>query len=240
MNAEPLPRIMSSSSDSDSDWTDTDLPGPDLSGVLQKEIPIKPLCNEDVRSQINSDMELAVFLQNQEAELQELSSLSVSIVAHDENRRRSMISVDDYEDEDIPIPTFSLGDLESSDDSNDENVLETIDDDILEALELTLEQREQLLALMRNDSVNYSVPGLKVSQIRRLQRPCVVVADCDDNCGICITEFAAGDRKRVLKCKHFFHVDCIDQWLQKTALCPLCRNQVIPPRRLRLSRCTIL
>ncbi|XP_031115306.1 RING-H2 finger protein ATL78-like [Ipomoea triloba] len=50
----------------------------------------------------------------------------------------------------------------------------------------------------------------------------------DTDCAICLSEFAAGDRVRVLpKCNHGFHVRCIDKWLSSHSSCPTCRHCLI-------------
>ncbi|CAO2827730.1 unnamed protein product [Amaranthus hypochondriacus] len=47
-------------------------------------------------------------------------------------------------------------------------------------------------------------------------------------CVICISEFAAGDRLRLLpKCHHGFHIRCIDKWLNTHSSCPTCRHCLI-------------
>lgn len=55
-----------------------------------------------------------------------------------------------------------------------------------------------------------------------------VVPD-DTECRVCLSEFEEGEKVRRLKCKHTFHKDCLDKWLQECwATCPLCRKQVLP------------
>ncbi|KAK6287366.1 hypothetical protein POUND7_013545 [Theobroma cacao] len=47
----------------------------------------------------------------------------------------------------------------------------------------------------------------------------------DTACVICLSEFAAGERLRILpKCNHGFHTHCIDQWLSAHSSCPTCRH----------------
>ncbi|CAK8578947.1 unnamed protein product [Lathyrus sativus] len=47
----------------------------------------------------------------------------------------------------------------------------------------------------------------------------------DAECVICLSEFAKGERVRILpKCNHGFHVRCIDKWLKEHSSCPKCRQ----------------
>lgn len=46
-------------------------------------------------------------------------------------------------------------------------------------------------------------------------------------CSICLSRFEDVEILRLLpKCKHGFHIDCLDRWLEKHSSCPLCRNKV--------------
>ncbi|XP_041989302.1 LOW QUALITY PROTEIN: E3 ubiquitin-protein ligase ATL42-like [Salvia splendens] len=46
-------------------------------------------------------------------------------------------------------------------------------------------------------------------------------------CAVCLARFEEVDILRLLpKCKHAFHIDCIDKWLDKHSSCPLCRSKV--------------
>ncbi|XP_059659113.1 E3 ubiquitin-protein ligase ATL42-like [Cornus florida] len=43
-------------------------------------------------------------------------------------------------------------------------------------------------------------------------------------CVVCLSKFEDTDILRLLpKCRHAFHTNCIDQWLEKHSSCPLCR-----------------
>ncbi|CAA0373040.1 unnamed protein product [Arabidopsis thaliana] len=45
-----------------------------------------------------------------------------------------------------------------------------------------------------------------------------------DVCVICLEDFKVNDVVRVLvRCKHVFHVDCIDSWCFYKLTCPICR-----------------
>ncbi|XP_073030459.1 RING-H2 finger protein ATL16-like [Primulina eburnea] len=46
-------------------------------------------------------------------------------------------------------------------------------------------------------------------------------------CVVCLIEFQEEEQLRIIpNCGHFFHIDCIDVWLQNNANCPLCRTSV--------------
>ncbi|EEF41282.1 E3 ubiquitin-protein ligase MPSR1 [Ricinus communis] len=43
------------------------------------------------------------------------------------------------------------------------------------------------------------------------------------SCSICLEEFQAVSEVKRMPCLHIFHGSCIDQWLNKSHHCPLCR-----------------
>ncbi|KAG8484652.1 hypothetical protein CXB51_023791 [Gossypium anomalum] len=46
-------------------------------------------------------------------------------------------------------------------------------------------------------------------------------------CAVCLSEFEENESGRVLpKCKHSFHLECIDMWFHSHSTCPLCRTSV--------------
>jgi E3 ubiquitin-protein ligase ATL6/9/15/31/42/55 len=48
-------------------------------------------------------------------------------------------------------------------------------------------------------------------------------------CAVCLSKFEDIEILRLLpKCKHAFHINCVDQWLEKHSSCPLCRRKVNP------------
>lgn len=45
------------------------------------------------------------------------------------------------------------------------------------------------------------------------------------DCAVCLENFKVGDKCRLLPfCKHSFHARCVDSWLLKTPICPICRT----------------
>ncbi|QCD92047.1 E3 ubiquitin-protein ligase ATL42-like [Vigna unguiculata] len=48
-------------------------------------------------------------------------------------------------------------------------------------------------------------------------------------CAVCLSKFEDIEVLRLLpKCKHAFHIDCIDHWLERHSSCPICRHKVNP------------
>ncbi|PIN06733.1 hypothetical protein CDL12_16734 [Handroanthus impetiginosus] len=51
------------------------------------------------------------------------------------------------------------------------------------------------------------------------------MSGADTECIICLSEFAIGEKIRVLdKCNHGFHFHCIQRWLVSHSSCPTCRT----------------
>ena len=48
----------------------------------------------------------------------------------------------------------------------------------------------------------------------------------DDNCSVCLLPL---DRQPVQlsQCKHYFHYNCMDKWLDVKLSCPICRSKVL-------------
>ncbi|KAG6395962.1 hypothetical protein SASPL_142096 [Salvia splendens] len=44
------------------------------------------------------------------------------------------------------------------------------------------------------------------------------------DCAVCLEKFKAGERCRLLpSCNHSFHAECVDLWLLRAPVCPICR-----------------
>jgi hypothetical protein len=50
---------------------------------------------------------------------------------------------------------------------------------------------------------------------------------CGDKCVICLTDLKEKQMVKGLKCKHFFHPECIDPWLKGKDECPVCRQKIV-------------
>ncbi|KAG8375105.1 hypothetical protein BUALT_Bualt10G0065700 [Buddleja alternifolia] len=64
-----------------------------------------------------------------------------------------------------------------------------------------------------------SYPKTVLGESRRLPEP------NDGTCPICLSDYQPKETLRSLpECNHYFHADCIDEWLKLNGTCPLCRN----------------
>lgn len=48
-----------------------------------------------------------------------------------------------------------------------------------------------------------------------------------NKCSICLMDFIDGESVRYLTCLHRFHQDCIDAWLAKNIVCPVCKKDLV-------------
>jgi len=46
-------------------------------------------------------------------------------------------------------------------------------------------------------------------------------------CSVCHDDFQNNEKVKKLNCNHFYHNNCIDQWLAKEKKCPLCMTDVV-------------
>ncbi|CAF3330464.1 unnamed protein product [Rotaria socialis] len=71
--------------------------------------------------------------------------------------------------------------------------------------------------------------GLSGNDIERLPtmtyRKTSKSSSTDEKCAICLSEYKNGETVKRLRCKHFFHPECIDPWLKTSTQCPICRGQ---------------
>jgi len=57
-------------------------------------------------------------------------------------------------------------------------------------------------------------------------------------CAVCLTDFDVCTPLRQLPCRHEFHQGCIDKWLAKRKVCPLCMQNVELPSRCSSAACS--
>ncbi|KAL1826486.1 hypothetical protein DCAR_0205581 [Daucus carota subsp. sativus] len=91
-----------------------------------------------------------------------------------------------------------------------------VPDDILTT---TIAQQLPVSAMGLDKLTIESYPMTVLGESKRLPKP------CDATCAICLSEYKPSETLRTIpECNHYFHSDCIDEWLQLNTTCPVCRN----------------
>lgn len=49
----------------------------------------------------------------------------------------------------------------------------------------------------------------------------------NSSCVICFDEFKKDEELRILNCGHYYHIHCINEWIEKNPSCPICRKQLL-------------
>ncbi|KAI0768971.1 hypothetical protein BD413DRAFT_558742 [Trametes elegans] len=88
----------------------------------------------------------------------------------------------------------------------------------------------------REDIDKSDLQIVKFSELARYEREGRVASNCLDRCWICLDSYQPEDELRLMHCKHTFHKDCVDKWMQVGRNnCPACRargvstsDEVIP------------
>lgn len=62
--------------------------------------------------------------------------------------------------------------------------------------------------------------------LRRKRKKIKEMSDNSKSCAICLEEYKEGDEvaySRNKQCAHYFHLNCISDWLRRRDECPVCR-----------------
>ncbi|GFS32367.1 RING/U-box superfamily protein [Actinidia rufa] len=89
---------------------------------------------------------------------------------------------------------------------------------------------EELLEL--GDKIGYVNTGLKEDEIVHCLRQTKHLDDLfspfatemERKCSICQEDYEGDDEMGKLECGHFYHIDCIKQWLAQKNICPICKT----------------
>ncbi|KAJ3504927.1 hypothetical protein NLJ89_g7679 [Agrocybe chaxingu] len=66
---------------------------------------------------------------------------------------------------------------------------------------------------------------IKASQVAQYEKDGKISSNCTDRCLICLDDYDPEDSVRVMTCRHAFHKNCVDEWLQRGRNnCPACRT----------------
>lgn len=78
----------------------------------------------------------------------------------------------------------------------------------------------------REDIDNSGLQIIKAADLTQYEREGRVSSNCTERCLICLDDYAPEGNVRLMSCKHAFHKDCVDKWLQVGRNnCPACRTK---------------
>ncbi|KIL61915.1 hypothetical protein M378DRAFT_108977 [Amanita muscaria Koide BX008] len=67
---------------------------------------------------------------------------------------------------------------------------------------------------------------IKATQVRQHEREGKITNNCAERCLICLDDYRPEEDVRMMACRHAFHKDCVDKWLQTGKNnCPACRSR---------------
>lgn len=45
-------------------------------------------------------------------------------------------------------------------------------------------------------------------------------------CAICLSDYEIDEDIRTIPCMHFYHKSCIDEWMSRSCVCPICKSKI--------------
>ena len=110
-------------------------------------------------------------------------------------------------------------------------VYETLNDDSINVNLSILEEDnsindmtdEEYLQITRNE--NHDKKFNSINEINQLLATNDFIADTKEKCSICLNKYQENNICRKLNnCQHYFHKNCINEWLLFKGNCPCCRT----------------
>ena len=92
-------------------------------------------------------------------------------------------------------------------------------------LHQAMERAAPKLSGLPREEVEHMLPRLSYAAVLRGSRGYAELPGGIE-CAICQSEMSVCDSVRLLPCRHCFHADCIDPWLERSVCCPTCRGAV--------------
>jgi len=76
-----------------------------------------------------------------------------------------------------------------------------------------------------------------IDSIPIIEQPPLESDESEESCVVCLNEFVEGQALRQLPCSHRFHQHCIDKWLSRRKVCPLCLQDIESPTHCSTKAC---
>ncbi|KAK4409569.1 putative E3 ubiquitin-protein ligase HIP1 [Sesamum angolense] len=78
---------------------------------------------------------------------------------------------------------------------------------------------------LREDEIACCLRRTKLAMLDDL--PLHFASEMERKCSICQEEYELDDELGKLNCGHFYHIDCIRQWLGQKNTCPICKTAAV-------------
>lgn len=97
------------------------------------------------------------------------------------------------------------------------------------------QQRRQAIARIRRVIAHRQALEEKAKGLQRTMKDAIPsfqfnggisVCEGDSQCIVCLIEYEQNDCLKQPVCKHIFHADCLDSWLDSHTTCPVCRTSL--------------
>lgn len=171
--------------------------------------------NDDFEIECPDPLDQMIFNEDTFYDINHQGNLPVLIETDDHHHHIEDIEAADHHDviEDyfmiddlLPMDFEGYGDMETDDNGNEEEIDRA-----------TLESMETYLVM--------TIPASKstIEELEKVRLDSVGAARHAGLCAICMEDFEAGVEATRLPCLHFYHGDCVVQWLEINHKCPLCR-----------------
>ncbi|KAG6831049.1 hypothetical protein H0H87_006291 [Tephrocybe sp. NHM501043] len=104
--------------------------------------------------------------------------------------------------------------------------------DTLASLEALLELADLLghakpTTVTKEDIERSGLETIKSAQLAQYEAEEKISSNCTERCLICLDDYQPEEDIRVMRCRHAFHQNCVDKWLETGRNnCPACRSKV--------------
>jgi hypothetical protein len=138
----------------------------------------------------------------------------------------SNIVIIEEEEDDYEMNFFSYSDLPESSDIENQTA-EVLMDEEIDPDNMTYEELLELQDRIGYVSRGFSEKEIKLIPKLKFDKSLLNFLIDDKICTICQYEYRNGQDLRYLKCKHSFHINCVDFWFKKEKVCPNCKEEVV-------------
>jgi hypothetical protein len=84
-----------------------------------------------------------------------------------------------------------------------------------------------LFKFMRRKNKSHAAQPTEGSSPHTSEEEYLTLDDPQDAvCAICLCDYEDDEELRKMKCGHYFHKDCVDEWLKLNRNCPLCKRDI--------------